>query len=219
MFAALLLAPAHAGDALSEYASRRLVCWAETRYHSSTQISDDGSIETYGGDYRVWGVKDGRGQALDTVTFASMVGDEDYVAELEADADTARRRGRTLTLAGVGLAAVGGVGLFVGRTSETFPLMYGGSIVFAGGAALGGYGLTSGMAARAPLEDVSRAYEYGLAAQYCENHNETLRQELGLTRQDTQLIDTAWAPPLEARHPVVVRPTFGPGTLGVVGVF
>jgi hypothetical protein len=219
MLIALLLDPAHAGDTLSEYASRRLVCWAETRYHSSTQISDDGSIETYGGDYRVWGVRDGRGNTLDTVTFASLVGDDDYVDELQDRADAARRRGRTLTLAGAGVAALGGVGLVVGRASGAFPVMYGGTVVFAGGAALGGYGLTSGAAARAPLEDVSRAYEYGLAAQYCENHNESLRQELGLTRQDTQLIDTAWVMPAPARHPVVVRPTFGPGSLGVVGVF
>jgi hypothetical protein len=219
MVIALWLAPAHAGETLSEYASRRLVCWAETRYHSSTQIADDGSIETYGGDYRVWGVRDGRGNSLDTVTFATMVGDEDYVDELQTRADEAKRRGRTLTLAGVGVAAAGGVGLVVGRASGAFPIMYGGTVLFAWGAALGGHGLTSGAAARAPLEDVSRAYEYGLAAQYCENHNEALRQELGLTRQDTHLIDTAWTPPPQRHHPLQMRPVFGPGTLGIVGVF
>ena len=214
----MLAADALAGDALSEYATRRLVCWAETRYHEVTQIYDDGTISTEGGDYRIWGVRDGRGRALDTRTFAAMIGDDEYVEELEQEAQKIRKSGRTIALAGGGLFLLGGASYLVGRQSESFGVTYGGIMASAGGVSLGGYGLAIGASSQSKLTDVSHAYEYGLAAQRCASYNQAIREELGLSPEETHLLDTAsvaW--PEERVQRVVVRPVIAAGGLALAG--
>lgn len=214
-----LSTPASA-DALSEYATRRLVCWSETRYQSTTQFYEDGTVSTNGGDYRVWGVKDGRGHVLDTVTFGRMIGDDEHVAEISDAAERHKRTGRTMTIGGVAVLAAGGAGVLLGRSAESFAISYGSLLAASGGLALGGYGLAVSSSAKAPLMDVTRAYDYGMAAQRCDSYNQAIREELGLTREDTHLLDTAsltW-PDERVRH-LVVRPVFAPNAVGIVGSF
>lgn len=184
-----------AQDAVSEYASRRLSCWSETRYSSTTELQDDGRLVTHGGDYTVWGVRDGRGQAVDTVTFAGLVGDEGLLAELQDEVAVRKQRGRTITLGGVILSGVGGAAMLLGPRVESTGITVAGSLALPAGISVGVAGWSIGRAATAPLEQVSLAYDQGLASQRCASYNDALREELGLTREQTRLIDTVWVQP------------------------
>ena len=114
----LFASTSHATDSVSEYASRRLVCWSETRFSSTSTLDDDGTVRTSGGEYTAWGVRDGRGAAVPTTTFAAMVGDEDLVVDLEDAADAGARRGRTFAIGGAATAAVGAGALVLGGKSR-----------------------------------------------------------------------------------------------------
>jgi hypothetical protein len=214
----LIASTSFAGDAVSEYANRRLVCWSETHFSSTTTFEDDGTLRTSGGEHTVWGVRDGRGAAVPTTTFAPLVGDDDLLVELQADADAGARRGRTLAIGGLVAGGVGAGALLVGGKSGAYPVVMVGSLGLSGGIGLVSWGLVSGSMARAPLEHVSLAYDQGLANQRCEQHNARLRQELGLTEDQTRAIDTAWTFAPRQSH-LAVRPVVGLGTVGLTGTF
>src|SRR5262245_32163993 len=110
----MMMSLAFAQDAVSDYATRRLDCWTETQYYSTTAINDDGTISTHAGRYKTWGVKDGRGTPLDTASFAKSVGDVQYLGELETKAADAKKSGRKFIFAGLGIGAIGGAGAAFG---------------------------------------------------------------------------------------------------------
>ena len=218
----LSLAPslslAHASDPVSEYATRRLVCWSETRYASTTTLGDDGNLYTSGGEYETWGVRDGRGQQVSTDRFAALVGDHDLITDLQARADAGRKRGRGLLLGGAIASGAGLGGMILGGKTQAYPIIAGSSLALAGGAAAAGYGLLSASSAQAPLEYVPLAYERGLANQRCEAYNDRLRAELGLTAEQTRAIDTAWTLPPRS-NPLTIRPLVTVASLGITGTF
>ncbi len=220
MLSLFILASTALADPISDYAARRLQCWSTTAYESTTTFDDDGTISTRGADRILWGVKDGRGLALDTETFATMVGDDEYLAELNTNAERAAKKNFPLTVGGGAAAGLGGAGMLLGRTgSGSVGVVIAGTLLLSGGGAVAGLAMTSTRMARAPLKSVTAAYDRGLANQRCGVYNDKLRGELGLTRDQTHEIDTASLYTASPRTQVAWAPVIGPGVIGVAGTF
>ena len=141
---------------------------------------------------RTWGIYEGS-QRLDTVTALGRLGETTRQQETRTQIDRSRRISRIF----FGAAAAGAVGVVSGlvgtRTAQTYPEALLWNQVITGGTMVGISGLVVGSF---PASKASRLERYPSAVLAPEEarakageHNEELRQQLGLTPQEVWLME------------------------------
>jgi len=192
---------APAPQTLRDYSSRRL---KRDTLSMTTGAVYGSNGSTYGSVSTTvtWGIYDGGGAPYNTANFAALVGDTETPQVLEERLRKGRARAWGLGLGGIAMTTVGSVMVSNAGYDDDAALL--------GGITLATVGLVGActfyappLIARARNNMVAYNYTPDAADRWIQKYNSELREELGLSSEDTQEIDLQSRAPGWSVEPVV----------------